>query len=235
MKNEARKLVLLATTLLLLQTSLANKYYADITIEIDKTGAATITSTTNHPLLEERRTEEFTSKQASKWLFNITINETFSNYVYTITLPKGAAINYVKAPRGFMIEQERARGLSIKGTGQNQDLQIIIQYQLIEDKYINYTTLIITASMITIILAIIAKKFGRQKKQEKIDLKEFTQRQKEILKIIMKKKRVTQAKLLKHLSMPKSSLSRNISSLEKQGVITTKRKGMTKIIKLKKE
>lgn len=225
-----RALIPVIALILLLSISFS-QYYADVSINIDKSGLVSISGLTNSPELTVKSTNNFTSKQGNNWILNITINEKFSNYVYSVSLPRNAAINYIKAPQGFRIEQG-IQGLIIKGAAENQKFQIIVQYQLIEDIYTGYFVVAVLLLLASVTAFFVFK--SRPKKQKKkINLEDFPERQKKILEIIIKNKRTTLTELLKHLNLPKSSLSRNIDSLVKQGVITSERKGMSKIIKLK--
>jgi len=216
-------------TALMLSSSLS-LYYADVSIDIDKSGLVSVSGLTNHPDLNVKNTNAYTSKQGSTWTFNLTINENFSNYVYSVSLPGNAAVTYIKAPAGFRIEQG-VSGIAVKGTGQNQFFQIVIQYQLIEDVYGSYIILTVCGVIAFSLLFYFLK--TRVKKSKKLDIKDYPERQRKILEIVSKKERTTLTELLKEMKIPKSSLSRNIDSLVRQGAITSERKGMSKIIKLK--
>ena len=101
------------------QSVLADNYYADITINVDNSGFVTIEGTTNHPDLLAENTEIYTSKKQSYWLLNITKDEIFSDFVYVVTLPEGASINYVKSSSFIRIEEDLG-SLVVKGFGQNK-------------------------------------------------------------------------------------------------------------------
>jgi len=69
---------------------------------------------------------------------------------------------------------------------------------------------------------------------KKYDLEEFSDRQREII-LILEKEDKTQQELLEILKIPKSSISRNITSLEIKEIITIKKFGRYKKISLNKK
>jgi uncharacterized membrane protein len=58
----------------------------------------------------------------------------------------------------------------------------------------------------------------------------LTERQKEIVNLVSKNKRITQKGLQDKLNMPKSSLSRNVESLVKKRILKKEQKGMSNLI-----
>ena len=70
----------------------------------------------------------YTSKKQSFWLLNITRNEVFSDFVFTLTLPKNSEINYVKSS-GSVIIGEELGSLVVKGFGENESLSLLVQYK----------------------------------------------------------------------------------------------------------
>jgi len=122
--------VLIILTLCIAMQASAETYYADIEIDIDSSGDATFKGLSNHPLLSEGVKQSYTSKKGSYWLFNLTLpkDAIFSDYVYSVTLPAGATVNYVKAD-SFRIGSSGER-IRISGSGSNKEISIVIQYQL---------------------------------------------------------------------------------------------------------
>ena len=96
---------ILLLTLALSINAAAESYYADLAIDLDNTGYASVSGNTNHPLLSIPGTGDWTSKKGSIWLLNITLPEDdiFSDYVYEVDLPVGAEVNYVKTSGSFRI------------------------------------------------------------------------------------------------------------------------------------
>jgi len=92
--------------LLFLPIVYAQDYYADIEINVDDAGFVTINGQTNHPNLLIENSPIYTSKKQDYWLLNITLNEEFSEYVYSVDLPTSASINYIKSSGFFRIEHK---------------------------------------------------------------------------------------------------------------------------------
>ena len=232
--------------LLFLPIVYALDYYADVTIDVDNLGFVTIEGTTNYPDLLVKDTAKYTSKKQSYWLLNITKEEEFSDYVYSLSLPASASINYVKSADPFRIENEFGK-LVIRGFGQNKPFSVIVQYQL-EKPSKNIIGIISVILIFVIVFLIIKKiikkkakkeineKFKKIKKEDpKYDLSNLTTRQKKIMKLLIEKnKALTQAQIQQELKLPKASLSRNIRALELKGFVEKEKVGMSNMIKLKK-
>ena len=115
--------------LLLFPTICAEDYYADVEITVDDSGFITIDGITNHPDLLINNTELYTSKKQNYWLLNITKEDIFSDFIYSVVLPIGSSINYVKTSGSMRIEEEHGK-LIINGFGQNKTFYIMVQYQV---------------------------------------------------------------------------------------------------------
>ncbi|MBN1377291.1 winged helix-turn-helix transcriptional regulator [Candidatus Woesearchaeota archaeon] len=98
----------------------------------------------------------------------------------------------------------------------------------------NYSFLWITGIIILISTGIwfFIKQRG---KKPKVNIEALSKRQKQIYMIVRKHKRITQSNLQDKLNLPKSSLSRNIDSMVRKGIIEKKKRGMTNLIMLKKD
>ena len=107
----------------------AQNYYADIEITVDEAGNVDIQGTSNYPDLIIENTEKYTYKKQSYWLLNITKEEVFSDYIYTLNLPKGSKINYIESSGFDGIEEEDGQ-LIITGSGNDEKLSILVQYQI---------------------------------------------------------------------------------------------------------
>ena len=225
--------------LLFLSNVFAQDYYADLSFNVDETGIVDIMGVSNHPSLAEGPTEAFTSKKGSYWLFNLSIpkNDSFSDYVYSITLPEGSQVNYVKTKEGFRITGTGDQ-IKISGAGSGE-LNILIQYSIENSKkpYIDYMI-----PLVGLLFFLLAVGFFLRKKQKKLpeELQELSEilseRQKDIFKIISEsEKPINQTSICDKLNLPKSSVSRNINSLEKLGLVEKTRVGMSTYILLKKK
>jgi uncharacterized membrane protein len=237
--------VVLACLLLLATSAAAIDYYADIVIDVASDGTAEISGTTNHPALIEGKTSNLTSKKGEYWTLQLSPSETFSDYIFKVILPENADINYVKAPSQVRISEEGKR-LVIIGTGSDQKLSILMQYSFgaPEKNLLNELLLWFGPALGIIVLGLALLMLGNRKasqSNQQPDAKPsynpdtLTDRQSQILEIIKSGKGiVTQAMVEKAINIPKSSISRNIDSLARKGIISKDRRGMSNILTLKK-
>lgn len=247
-KNLQKRSILIVFFIILIcsitYVSSAQSYYADIQISIDSTGLVDIEGISNSPDLLVENSNIYTYKKQSYWLLNITKNDTFEDYVYTLVLPKGSVINHIKASGFIGIEEENGR-LIISGAGEGEPLSIVVQYQIdqISETYslIDYAiiaVLLILITFFTVLLVYLLKKSKkRSSKESKVDynFKGLTARQKEIVKLLIDTKRpLTQTEIQKELDIPKAAVSRNVHSLEIKGIVEIEQAGMSNLVRLKK-
>lgn len=229
----------------------ADGYSADLEITVDNSGFVTIEGTTDHPDLLAENTEIYTSKQQSFWLLNITKNESFSDFVFTLTLPENSEINYVKSSGSILIGEELGN-LVVKGLGENQSFSLIVQYKtqkiLEQEEILGFdliTILLLIGMVILIILFFIVLLFvDRQKKLSSVQLKDdgkeivlrgLNERQKKIVKLLVESNRaLTQTEIQRELNIPKAAVSRNIRGLEIKGLVEKEQIGISNLIRLKK-
>jgi len=226
----------------------AEEYYADVDIIVDDSGFVAINGITNHPDLLINNTESYTSKKQSHWLLNITKEDVFSDFVYTVTLPIGSSINYVKTSGSIRIEEEQGK-LIINGFGQNKTFSIIVQYQVKKTADIVITNniyLSIPIIIIGLVVLIVVFYYFFKKKEPETTPKEINEsiydefrglsdRQKKIMGLLIKRNRpLSQTAIQKELNIPKAAVSRNISSLELKGLVEKENIGMSNLIRLKK-
>ncbi|MCX6695350.1 MAG: helix-turn-helix domain-containing protein [Candidatus Altiarchaeota archaeon] len=239
-------LALLLASQLVVSSSAQESYYADLTVNVDDTGLSSVSGTTNHPQLSPGETELFTSKKAGYWLFNLSLPEedSFSDYVYAVNLPQGASINYVKASGWFRIEDNDGR-ISVKGSGNGSGLRIVIQYQMPPSKtdYLPYVLAFLALVLLALAALALKMKYAVLKtpgsdstvSPPDYDTSALTDRQKDILKIILESPEpVNQALVCEKLGLPKSSVSRNIETLIKKGIVRKERRGMSTMLSPKK-
>ncbi|MBN2014031.1 MAG: MarR family transcriptional regulator [Candidatus Altiarchaeota archaeon] len=216
-------------------------YYADVSVEVEESGVSSISGISNHPLLQERATDSLTSKKGGHWLFNLTLPEEdlFSDFVYTVDLPDGAEINYVKTTGRFRITSSEGR-ISVSGTGSDMDMSVLIQYRLAAREETNSWYLLPVAFFTVLAVALIYLKSRRKPASEEAKPEEpfldvLTERQKAILQIITESdKPVNQSLICERLSLPKSSVSRNVNSLAGLGLIEKRRVGVSTFLSLKR-
>jgi uncharacterized membrane protein len=249
-----RAALLLVLFLLSLQSNAyAQTYYADLAINLGQDGTATLSGLTNHPQLGSRTTSDLTSKKGSIWTFNLSLpkEDAFSDFVYEVVLPTGASVNYVKSSGSFRLAG-REDQIIVYGSGENESLSILIQYQIGETQANStpteyyYMGAILLISLLGLILFVYLgkkKPISDQKRLEfetspkdEIDESVLSDRQKDILKVLREAGApVNQTVICDKLNLPKSSVSRNIDSLEGLGYITKTRNGMSTMISLKKK
>jgi uncharacterized membrane protein len=234
-----------AVIMLLLSTSaLAESYYGDITVDIDASGASALSGRTNHPLLQSHTTSSLTSKKGGYWLFNLTLpdDDIFSDYVYAVSLPEGASVNYVKASGQFRITSAGGK-IAIRGAGNNGSLSILVQYQLTKENKADETSSILAAIAFVLLAASGVVIYYRRREKKPGDSVVpashegiLSERQKDILRIISEAgKPVNQTLICEKLDLPKSSVSRNIQGLVKMGLVKKTRAGMSTFLSLPEE
>jgi len=227
-------------------TSLAENYYADIQIAVDESGIVDIEGATDHPDLLVQNSNLYTYKKQSYWLLTINKNDIFEDYFYSITLPKGSVINDINASGFRGIENENGQ-LIISGAGENEQLSIIVQYQINQTSelysfsdYMILLFLIISIIVLTTLLLYFLNKNKKDASEPKVSKSEYsfkglTERQKEIAKLLIDANRpLTQTDIQKELDMPKAAVSRNVHSMEIKGIIEIEQTGMSNLIRLKK-
>jgi uncharacterized membrane protein len=232
-----RGLWVLILVFILIGSVSAQEYYADINIIVDNSGLTTIYGETNHPMLNIVDSPDLTSKEGKTWLLNISTQDEFSNFIYVLNLPKNAVINYMKLPAFARIE-DSPTGLSIIGTGENQEFSIILQYQIKNYKSSNYLGLYLILFILVIITGLyflLVKKLIKNKKV-KLKLPTMSLRQKQIYLVLSKnKKPMTQKQIQDILKLPKSSISRNIETMVKKGILIKEQLGMSNLVSVNED
>ena len=233
------KKIILFVIILLLTLSLViaeNLYYADVNIEVIPTGFVTINGVSNHPSLNIKETDIYTSKKSNYWVINITLPDKFSNYVYSVNFPESTVINYLKTPTSVRIENIGGK-ISLKAIGKDEEFYFIAQYTInkqnsVFTKFNLYNVILLTFILIFILIGIrlLYKKKGI-KKVPHYNPASLTETQSKIIDFIKKQKLpITQKSIEKELNIPKATLSRNIDILVGKGIIMKEQKGMTNII-----
>jgi hypothetical protein len=232
-------------------------HYADLDIRVDEVGKTTISGITDYEGLLITDSHKFTSKNGEMWIFNLSIDEEFSEFVYNLNLPSGAQTNYIKTTPDFRITQGDNKNLKIVGLGENRELHILIQYSF-EDlnesdfSFFGYffSYIVLGLVVLLIILFVAYKKIGKSKIVSEIieeveELEEkiigcdysklnLNERQLEIIEILKKYGEISQKNLEEELKIPKSSVSRNLQSMSGKNIISIKKNGITNIVSLLK-
>jgi len=225
------KAILTALALILIICSVsAQDYYADIEIEVSDSGRAFISGTTNHPDLNINESDEFTSKQGKNWIFELDLNEVFSDYIFSIALPENASVNYLRAPKTVRIETGNGR-IFIKGIGSNQSFYLTVQYS-IEPREEEFPFVLVLGAFFAVIAGFAALILLKPHSEPNaIDKRALTERQLAIIEFVQENKgAVSQKRAEEELGIPKASLSRNVESLVKKGYLKKEQKGMTNML-----
>ncbi|MGM5485325.1 MAG: helix-turn-helix transcriptional regulator [Nanobdellota archaeon] len=199
--------------------------YGDIDIYLEKDGYVSFEGTTDFNFTDGY---SYTSKDGEFWTLNLSYEEKFSNLIYTIHLPEGVKVNYMKMPELGRIEHANEE-IRVIGTVEDNKPKIFLQYQLSRKKEETIKTwaflpFIIAGLLLTIHLL--------HRKNKRVSYKALSERQ-DIIVEELKKGPKTQKELQSKTSLPKSSLSRNLKILEQKGVIEIKQTGMSNKISLK--
>lgn len=232
MKKKALALAIAA--LLLMPYVYAAGYYADLKVDIDAQDYVTIKGNTNHPSILTESTDKLISKTQGKRLLEIKTQEQFSQYIIELNFPSSTAINYVKSEGLFRIESSIGK-LTLVTFAENKPIDIKIQYQIGKSNNYLYWLLLLPLGAIAAFYLLKRKKKLPEKKEEKqVSMKGLTYRQKQIAELLISKnKPLTQTEIEEELKIPKSSISRNIHTLELKGIIEKEKTGMSNKIALK--
>lgn len=246
-----------------------SSFYINSNIEIFSDGSVNIFSITNVDYLKNiTHSQNFTTKNKDYWIFNLSTNKIFQDYIFELILPENVQINYIKTTPNIRFENE-GNHIKLIGTGTEIPLNILIQYKFINSntqinlnnnnnnnfgifRYFFYFLMIFIFISILFYLFKIksfdflnfkiffqkCKNNGNNVKDkfefEKIDISIYSKRQQEILSILFKHNRkMTQKELEIIMGIPKSSISRNIKTLQLKGLIKKDQIGVTNYIYLK--
>lgn len=222
---------------------LTTGYYADININIDASGFVDIKGDTNHPDLLVTSSEQYTLKKQSIWLFNMTKNDSFSDLVFTLYLPKGSSISHIQSSTAIRIKEEAGR-LVITGFAENTNFILLIQYEVkrlpsFPGGLLSLSLLIATLCLVAIFIFVYRRKnnesIDKEEAADNNNFKGLNDRQKEIMHLLITDDSgLTQTDIQRLLGIPKASVSRNIRRLELKGLIEKEQIGMSNIIRLKK-
>ena len=113
-------------------------YQADIIFDISETGLVEISGNSNHPLLQNHISQNYTSKKGEFWIINFSIDETFSEYIFELKFPQNTNINYIKIPNILNIDNSDNR-IIITSTAQSAELKFLAQYSYSKTNEDNYS------------------------------------------------------------------------------------------------
>ncbi len=227
-------IAILAVVIFSNSINFSSAYFGDLTININQKGEVTTTGETDCKELSNLNNAlKFTSVKNNKILVNITSQCFFESINYEIRLPKNTLLNYFKSSTRFVITSEK-ESLIIKSSDSSKKLEILIQFSTIDTNQQNLFLIIFITTTILLTISSLWL-FIKQKDSIKTIKEELSERQKQIIEILFKEKSISQAELTKRLQLPKSSISRNINSLLRRGIILKEKKTKTNLIRINPE
>jgi len=218
-------------------------YYADVVFDVSESGSVVVSGRANHPMLKSQVIDSFTSKRGGYWLLNITLpqGDVFSDYVYVVRLPQGASVNYVKSTGSWRITTEGGR-IAVSGVGGNETLGVVVQYQIGSEPVVEQSTsdnnYYLAAAIVLLIAAAVVflRRRAEPKEELSYDPNLLSPRQSDIMRIVRQEgKPVNQSLVCERLNLPKSSVSRNVESLVKMGLLKKTRNGMSTMLYMAKD
>lgn len=214
--------------------SVAAQYYADVTLDVEETGAVTVSGVSNHPELAAGTTHAFTSKNKEYWLLNVTAPN-LDEFLITVKLPAGAELNYVSAKSAVGISSEGER-VVLKRIGSNSSVELVAQYRLadqVQRAWLPYLIVAVAALVLftSILYGVVARGLVRRPRKALTFNDGLPQRQKDILQLLERSGgKLTQKQIEDALRLPKSSVSRNIDALARRGLVAKQTQGFTNTI-----
>jgi uncharacterized membrane protein len=204
------------------------EYYADLVFDVSNTGSVDVSGITNYPLFSEGTHDTYTSKKGEHWLLNISAGEVFTDYVYTVIMPPGSSINYIKASGSIHIRDSDR--IMLEGVGSQEEFFIIVQYSINPPDHSLYMWSL-AIPVLFAVLVFVRYRFRGRAAEARYDPSMLSERQLSIIRALEKNgKPMTQRQLEQSLGLPKSSVSRNISTLVKQGILAKHSRGMSNAV-----
>jgi uncharacterized membrane protein len=223
-------------------------YYADVGMQVAENGNVMVSGTANHPGLSAGAHDEYTSKKGSYWLLNVTLDGEFSDYVYTLRMPPGSTVNYIKSSGRVSIGQE-GESVVIEGTGKDTEFSVAVQYAISPPGTQAAWWIFPLPVAVTLLIILVWAAARKKRKAKGDDMKAagsehayktdkarynpsmLAERQLAIVRALEAAgKPMTQRQIEQALSLPKSSVSRNISSLVRAGILARHSRGMSNAV-----
>jgi len=114
-----KKIIVLIMIIFCSTIVFSEDYYADLTIIVNQDGSTELNGTTNYFELN-KTTQEYTSKQGEKWIFDFDSKEVFSEFVYEIVFPENTEIQKIETQSNYRITTNNNNNkISIIGFGNN--------------------------------------------------------------------------------------------------------------------
>jgi len=231
-----------------------SSYYGDLKIFVDESGRTTISGLTDYGGLIISDSQKFTSKDEEFWIFNLSVDEVFSSFVFELNLPNGAQTNYIKTTPNFRIAQGNNGNLQIIGLGENRKLNILVQYSISDSmgqsSFYFWSYFLLGFVILCIFGFVVFKKIKKAKVVKEVvstienEVKEIigvdysklnlNERQLKIISLLEKFEKISQKDLEIELNIPKSSVSRNLQALSAKNIVKIEKVGITNFVSLLK-
>lgn len=211
----------------------ADSYYADVDVYVDSGGVARFEGVSNHPGLAEGVSLEKVFIGSGYSLFNLSLGEDdlFTDFLFRVHLPEGSAINYVKTKGMFLIRGREGR-LVVSVHGSDKPVQILVQYRQGEVDEDGGSVWAAPGFFGILALAVLGVFLVWRAGGKRPDVA-LTARQKKIYEHLKSSgKPVNQSEISGHLGIPKASVSRNLDTMEKKGVVVRERMGVSTMVRL---
>lgn len=218
----------------------SSAYYADVDIVLRNNGNVYIEGISNHPMLKNGVYSDLLFKKNDFWIFNLTLEGKFDQFVYDLTFPRDSVINYLNIPNNLGFTQ-KSEGITVFGYDSGNSVSLIAQYSFEgKDSFFGFSWYFYLILFILIVFLIFYLRKVKSHKKYKLDLNfdfdTLNPRQKDIMNLILENKgKIKQSDLQKKIDFPKSSLSRNINSLERKGLIKKISDGKSNLILINKK
>lgn len=206
----------------LLPVSVFGAPYADLVFTVDGDHVK-VTGDTNANISDN------TSSYLDDQTFSFTTNQSFSDYIITVRLPQTADITDIQTSGTQRISTEDGY-IVITSVGTDQPINITIVY----DDNQGSTSRGLIGGVVTaaILLAGLITYYFILGDDAYVVPDDVSDRQERILRFVADNQPVTQQAIADRLALPKSSVSRNVSSLTKQGYLESDDVGNAKQIRI---
>lgn len=234
----------------------SQEYYADLNIDINNNGIVSIEGITNDPSLYPGIYQDFTSKKGSYWLFNLSSEKEFSDYIISVRLPRRAEFNYFKSDGRSRVSYDDGIKIVSLGSG---EINFVVQYKISNNRKSVALIIYLIAVLVIVGIAFAVLFYKKQNRNikdrlnmkgrsaketikegpgDKIILikKTLSENQEKIVDLLLQNREgLTQKQIQHRLGIPKATLSRNIDLLLKKDIIVKQSRGLTNMIRINEE
>ena len=227
-KSWSRILIVMAAAIAVSPTVNA-AFYADTTFYVDGDGSVSVQGSSNHPELTPGVYDNLTSSSNGVDVFSVSINESFSDYLFTVDLPSGAELISVESEASTRIISG-GEGLRVRGVAENKPFSVRVEYATEEQQRVTWWPYLVAA-----VLAGFAGTYWYVRDTWELP-RDVNDRQRRILVFLHGEGgEAMQSTVADELGFPKSSTSRNLDTLERKGYVDRIDEGNAKTVVLRYE